>query len=112
MTPSTILTMLIGLGLPLLVALVTKDVAPAWVKVGLLALLSAISGAVTSLAGTLPTTLTGWQHLALNILMTFAMAVAADIGAWKPAGTTPAITRKTSHFGLGRGNARPLAEAA
>lgn len=105
--------MLIGLGLPLLVALITRQTLAPWLKVGLLALFSAISGAVTSLAGTLPTTLTGWQHLALNILMTFAMAVAASSGAWKPAGTVAAIDRRTSRFGIGpAGPAEPVTKAA
>lgn len=112
MTNATIISMLIGLGLPLLVALVTREVAPQWLKVGVLALLSAISGTLTALNGQDPTTLQGWEHVALNILMTFAMAIAADVGAWKKVGTTDAIAKGTARFGIGWRQREDLPQAA
>lgn len=102
MTISTIISMLIGVGIPLLVAFVTKETLPDRIKVLILLFLSTASGVVSSLVGAVPTTLSGWGHVALNILMTFLAAAAAEVAAWKPLGTTAAVARLSARFGLGR----------
>jgi hypothetical protein len=69
MTLSTIISMIVGVFLPLLVAAITRDALPEKYKVLILAFLSAVSGALTSVLGALPTTLTGWEHVALRSLV-------------------------------------------
>lgn len=101
MTLSTIITMLVGLGLPALIALVTKEALPDHLKVLILLALSTASGVVSSLAGSVPSTLSGWGHIALNILMTFLAGAAADVAAWKPSGALHAIAARTADFGIG-----------
>jgi hypothetical protein len=93
--------MLLGLVFPALIALVTKESLPPHTKVLILLLLTTISGVLSSLLGSVPTTLAGWEHVALNILMTFLAAAAADVAGWKPSGATKAIIRHTSGFGIG-----------
>jgi len=93
--------MIIGVAIPLLVALVSRQKLNATVKALLLLLFSTIAGTVTSVLGTLPTTLSGWEHALLNILMTYIAAAGSYLATWKPAGTTAAISRATANFGIG-----------
>lgn len=101
MSLSTIITMLIGLLLPMLITLVTKERLPAHIKVLILLLLSTVSGVTSSLVGSVPVTLTGWGHVALNILMTFVAAAAAQIAAWEPSGALKAVEGRTAKYGIG-----------
>lgn len=100
-TLSTIVAMGIGIVIPALTAFITKENLPAHVKVLILLLLSTIAGAVSSLAGNLPTSGSDWAHLALNVLLTFATAAASDVAVWEKSGALAAIHRKTKDFGIG-----------
>lgn len=101
MTTSTILTMFVGLVLPALIALITKETIPDHIKVLFLLLLSTASGVLSSLVGAVPRSLGEWGHVALNILMTYVASAAADIAGWKPSGATKAISRATANIGIG-----------
>jgi hypothetical protein len=93
--------MLVGLVLPAVIALVTRESLPDHVKVLMLVFLSTVSGVVSSLLGAVPTTFNAWEHVLLNILMTFLSGAAADIAAWRPSGATKRISGATERFGLG-----------
>jgi hypothetical protein len=101
MNASTLLTMLVGVGLPLLVAAVTKESLSVRSKTLILAFLSAVSGILTGIIGHVPVGLNAWEGVGLDILLTFVTAAAADIKAWEPTGVTPAVARKTARFGIG-----------
>jgi hypothetical protein len=93
--------MLVGILIPALVAVVTRQTLPAWFKEAALLLLSTASGIVSAAVTNPPTNLSGWEHVALNILITFAMAEASDLAQSK-AGTTATLHRLTDRrFGIG-----------
>lgn len=101
MTTSTIVTMLIGLGIPLLVALVTKARLSAPWKVLISLLLTTASGVVASQVGASPPSLSGWAHIALQILMTYLSAAVSYLATWKPSGVAEKLNRSTKDFGFG-----------
>jgi hypothetical protein len=101
MNASTVVTMLIGLGIPALIAFVTKESLNAHAKVLLLLFLTTVSGALTAAVGNLPPDLNAWEHVAFNIFITFAAAGIADVSGWTPSGAKAAIHRASSSFGLG-----------
>jgi hypothetical protein len=96
------LTMIIAIFLPMLVGLVTKQVASENVKAVLLLLLSAVAGTVVS-----------WQNnngtfdvkdAIVTTVLTFVIAVGSHFGLLKPlsiTGSQGAIQRKTATFGVG-----------
>lgn len=96
------LTMIIGIFLPMLVALVTKQVASGNLKAVLLLLLAAVTGTVTS-----------WQSnggtfdlksAVVSTILTFVIAVGSHFGLLKElniTGSQGAIQRKTASFGVG-----------
>jgi hypothetical protein len=101
-TLSTIVSMLIGAFIPALEAVITKENLPAHLRVLILLALTTISGALSSVLGSLPSSLNGWEHLALNVLLTFAIAAAADVAGWIPSGASKAIHKATdSWVGIG-----------
>ncbi len=103
-TTSTIVTMIVGTLIPAAIAFVTRASLPAKVKTGLSLLLVALSGVVATVV-TWPTTSSGWWHLVLNVLMTFATAAAADPSLWgKPVTSSYVVTlhaRTDRRFGIG-----------
>lgn len=102
MTGGAVLAMIVGVVIPAAVALVTRESLPPWVKEALLLLLSTATGVVTAVVTSPPTTLSGWEHLALNVLVAFVAAEASDL-AQRKTGTVTAIHAATDrHFGLGR----------
>jgi hypothetical protein len=96
-----LITALVGLVIPALVALVTKEALPTKVKALLLLLFSTASGVVAGLAATPPHSWTEWQAVLVSILVTFVSAAASDVAAWRPTGGTAAVTRATERFGFG-----------
>lgn len=77
-----IISMLIGVVLPILVGLVTTRLThPGW-KAVLLALLSAVAGFGTEYIGDPENFI--WTAALLNWLQTFIIAVATHYGLWKP----------------------------
>lgn len=102
LSAGTVITGLVGLAVPALIALVTRASLPAKGKVLLTLLLTTISGAVTSIV-TWPTTSSGWWLLVWNILLTFLAAAAADVAAWIPSGASKLLHAKTDkRFGIGK----------
>ena len=78
MTTSTIVTMLVGLLIPLFVALITKaKLSEPW-KALIILFFSTVSGVIASQVGPTPTSLSGWGHVALSILMTYVSAAATS----------------------------------
>ena len=78
--------------LPLLVGLVTKTVTRGGVKAALLALLSIISSGLTELlAAMTQETLFDFGTWLVWAIGTFAVAVSAHYGFWKPTGVTGAV---------------------
>jgi VIT1/CCC1 family predicted Fe2+/Mn2+ transporter len=77
------LSALIGVVLPILVALVTKNAHSATLKSVLLLILSAVSGFLTELqtSGNFV-----WQQALFGAVMTFVVGVATLFGLWKPTG--------------------------
>lgn len=107
MTPSTLITMVVGLLIPALVALVTKESLPARAKVLIVLLLTTASGVLSGIESAPPSSLSGWEHVVLNILMTYVSAAAATVAPWIPGSTfVEHIERLTSDFGIGSGARR------
>lgn len=107
-TTSTIVAMLIGFVIPALAAFITKEALPNPWKALILLLLSTITGVLTSVLGTLPANANDWWHLALNILMAFAVAASSDTNIWERSGATAKIHDATDRF-IGVGPSRQAA---
>ena len=89
---------LVAVALPVLVGVVTKEVTNGGVKATLLALFSAVAGALQSVldnSGVLST-----ETLQLAVV-TFIIAVATHFGFLKPTGIATAIQEKTDAKGIG-----------
>lgn len=89
-----VLSVLIGVILPIVVGLVTKRVTSESVKAVLLAFLAAVSGFVTEAinVGGFNDSF-NWTAALLTWVMTFVAAVAAHFGLWKPTGVSAAAQR-------------------
>lgn len=85
------LNILMALILPMLVAVVTNNVASSAVKAVVLAILAAITGLVTELIN-VGGVLTGfdWDTASSNMVWTFLLAVGLHFGLLKPIGLTGA----------------------
>lgn len=90
---------LLGTVLPILVGIVTKEVANAGLKAILLALFSA-AGGVLAIAVESGTGIIEKQTL-IAAAVTWVTAVATYYGFLKPSGVSPAINQATSGFGVG-----------
>lgn len=101
MTVSTIISMLIGVVIPLLITVITKDALGQPWKQLILLLLTTTTGVLTSITGSLPSTLSGWEHALLNIVMTYISAAVAYLANWKESNTRQAIQRATANIGIG-----------
>ena len=91
---------LVGLIVPLLVALVTKKIASSGLK-GVLNLgLSAIAGSAAYLvAETGGYDLGGFANATINA---FVVSIVAYYGVYRPTGVSESVAAKTSDFGLGK----------
>lgn len=89
-----ILSLVVGIVLPLLVGFVTKESWSGGVKAVTLAFLSAASGFLTeALAVVNAGTAFDWQATLVAVLGTFLVAVGLHVGIWKPLGATAAVQR-------------------
>lgn len=98
------LTALISVFLPMIVAIITKQVASGTVKSLVLLLLAAITGTVTSWQATGGTF--DVKDAVIATIMSFVVAVGIHFGLLSPTGVTGsegALQRKTAGFGLGKG---------
>lgn len=104
-TGSTVVTMIVGLAIPTLLALVTRASIAATVKTLVTLALTAVSGVVASIV-TWPSTGSGWLHLLLNVIMTFLAAAAADPTLFRRTVTVGYIAdihnATDKHFGVGK----------
>lgn len=97
------LTLLLSVILPMIVALITKQVASGTVKSITLLALAAVTGTLTSIqqqGGAFD-----WKHALLNTIVSFVIAVGIHFGLLKEinvTGSEGVIQRKTSTFGLGK----------
>ena len=107
MTVSTFVSMLVGLGIPALVALITREALPAKVKALLLLLLSTATGILSGLVTNPPQSWSTWEHVLLNIVLTYVAAAASLIAGWIPTGANKAIERATDRIGFGPRSAQP-----
>jgi len=92
------LTFLAGVGIPLLVAIVTKSTASKRVKSILNALISLASGLVIVAidhGGSLD------AHYGLGAFYTWVSSIATYYGLLKPTGTSEKVSNATSGFGVG-----------
>lgn len=92
------LSVLSGLVLPLLVGVITKEVANNGLKAAALAFLSAVSGLVVSAQqgnGLVS------KEAVLAAAMAWVVGTATHFGLYKPTGVTAAVVEKTSNFGVG-----------
>jgi hypothetical protein len=97
-TVSTIVSMVIGVGIPALAAFITREGLPPRLKILVLLFLSTATGVVSAVITELPTTSAGWWHLVLTVLMTYATAAVSQVQAWVPSGATKAIHRSSDRF--------------
>lgn len=86
-TDLLLINTIVGIVLPVLVALLTKAAAPDWVKAMASLLLSAVAGVLTPMltAGDNPV---DWKLVLITILQVFVLSVVAHIGLLKPVGLT------------------------
>lgn len=100
MEPITLAEFAVATLIPILVGLVTKEVASAKLKSLLLAVLSGLAAVGTAFVdggGVLT------QETLTMFAQTFVIAVATYYGFWKPTNVAPAVQHKTATFGLGKG---------
>lgn len=102
-----LLSKLVGVLLPLLVGLVTKKRAPAWLKAVLLALLAAVAGVITdaiSNGGTIVV------KQAIDAGLTaWVLGVGSYYGLHKPAGIAAAVQNVAPNVGIGAASPPPEA---
>lgn len=87
----TVITLLVGVVLPALVALVTKQVASSKLKNTALLALAALSSVLVPLIGA---ETYDWQAVVTSFLQIFGVSVLTYVGVYKPRGTTDAIQTK------------------
>lgn len=94
---TSVLAPLVGVFLPIVVAIVTKKVTNPGVKSVILAALSAVSGVLVAAqqAGGLVT-----KEAVTAAFLTWVTAVATYYGFWKPTDTSVKVADKTENFGI------------
>jgi hypothetical protein len=90
MSTVQVVSLLVGIGLPLLVGLVTKSSTNSTVKSLLLVGLSCVSGFLTEY---LNSSHFVWQQALLTSIVTFVVGVAAHYGVFVPTGVTAKAQR-------------------
>ncbi len=95
-----VITILAGMALPLLTGLGTKLGANSIWKVGLNAVLSVVTGAIASLAGSPQKGFELYSFLYATGLA-FLSSISTYRGIWKPLGVTQAVQAATPGVGLG-----------
>jgi hypothetical protein len=85
-TTAELVTVLVGVLLPIIVGLVTRAKTGSDIKAMLLAALSVLSGVANGFLNNPPGTTWDWQHAVLLAVTTWVIAVATHYGLWKPTG--------------------------
>jgi hypothetical protein len=101
-----VLSYILGIVFPIIVGIVTKATAPAWVKALTLTVLSTIGGFLSQ-------AITENGHVDLkrvfvSTVTVFVVGVATHFGLWKPSevtGSTGKVQTKTADFGVGKPSA-------
>jgi hypothetical protein len=93
-----IISAVVGVFLPALVALVTKEHLPTLPKQVVLILLASVTGVASGLAGSPPSGLNQWEHVGISILIAFVAAVQSQFGASE---VHAVVGRKSASFGIG-----------
>lgn len=96
---TTLIALVSGVLVPLLVGLLTKLDAPSGVKAVANAALSALAGALATIAP--DGSDFAWRPFVVSWATTWVVSVATYYGAWKPTGVAPAVQRSTSSVGVG-----------
>lgn len=105
MSPAFAISMLISVGIPLLVGVITKLHASQALKGALNALLSAATAALTDYLA--HPKHVAWYILVLNIGINFAISEASYYGIWKPTGIANGLQNATANFGIGSSSPNP-----
>jgi hypothetical protein len=95
-----LITIGVGIVLPWLVALITKESLPPQVKAAILLLLSIAAGVIGGLVSTPPTTWAQWQQVLLTVFVTFVAAFSSEYMSDRT-NLTPGINHATAKFGIG-----------
>ena len=98
-----LITLLLGVVVPGLTALITKDTASVRLKALLSALLAAVAGGLTGYITTPPANVHQWETVLLGIGFAWITAGVAYLTGWKPTGAAAYIDRKTHKVGFGGG---------
>lgn len=99
---SQYLSAIVGVVIPILVAIVTKHSTSATVKSVLLLLLSGVSGFLTEMINDAAF---NWQQALFGAILTFVVGVASYFGLWKPTGVDAKLKESVISD-----NGRPLDE--
>ena len=99
-TGTVLWSFVIGTLIPLLTDLVTKDVAPAWLKTIVNLLLAAVSGGLSGAlsAGTL--NVAHWQQVLIGIAVAWVASIVSFYGILKPTGLSDKLQKATGKFGI------------
>ena len=106
---SSLISVAIGVVIPGLVALVSREHASAALKAFLSALLTAVSGGLTGALAALPHGWHDWQAILWSIFVAWVAAAVSYFTGWKPSGASDRIAHKTANFGVGPRSAPPAA---
>lgn len=93
-------SILLGFGLPLLVAVVTKIKAARAIKAACLLALSIITGLVTTSVGSDGGAVISSTAL-ISAIIAWVTGMASYYGLWKPSGVAGSVAQKTDGFGIG-----------
>ena len=100
MTLPVIIGLVIGIVLPGITTLVTRETASPRLKAFVAAAMSALAAAATTALTTPPHDVTGWEELIVVTLVSWVTAGGAYFLGWKPTGATKALARATAGFGI------------
>jgi hypothetical protein len=95
----TAITLAVGLVIPLITSILSREKAPEWVKYLITAGLSATSGVLVPIihGGT-----TTWDSLVTNVGVAWGASIVSHTGMWLPTGTAAKLEHWTAAFGLGK----------
>lgn len=94
----TLLSAVVGVFLPILVGIVTKELASGGLKATVLAFFAAISGLIT---GAVQAGGAFTQEAVVAGFISWVIAVSTYYGYWKPTGTAAKVADVTSAVGVG-----------
>lgn len=100
---SSLVSVLVGVVLPGLIALITRQHASDALKAFLTALVSAVSGGLNGALASLPHGWHSWEAILWQIFIAWVAAAVSYFTGWKPSGLSQRIARSTANFGLGSG---------